>query len=581
MRFLKLQPNERYRYPFAILAGLLLAASFPKLSLGGLAWIAPGMILASALGTSGGAAFRIGYVAGLTFFLASLYWLLKIPVAFAPILGWLALSWYLAFYPALWVWLCWRIYPRTQTSDADLKDLEEFTSSETQLTVRVRARLHPLLEDFLATSWLQRLAWSFFCAALWVAWEIVQGRLFTGFPWTLLGVTQYQMLPLIQISSFTGVYGVSFVLVWFSIALLCAGITVMRRPEPVWVWSREIAVPLLVVMGVLGFGLHRVLTASAPSARLKVLMVQPSIPQTIIWDVKESDTRFAELIQLTEEGLAKAKQVDLLIWPEAAVPSLFRYDTNAIYKGQTVYETVTNLVHKHNLWLILGADDAVIRPEAPEGADFYNSSFLISPDGQIRGTYRKQNLVIFGEYVPFSRWFPFLMDLAHVYGAFTRGTGPVAFNMPDLRVKTSVLICFEDIFPHVARRAVNRDTDFLVNVTNDGWFRESAAQWQHAANAIFRAVENGLPLVRVTNNGLTCWADAQGGLHEVYYPGFSNVYAAGYKIAFIPLLGGHLRNPTFYTRHGDWFGWSCVGLAGLLMASQILTLLTKKNPPPA
>jgi apolipoprotein N-acyltransferase len=573
-----LHPTERYRYPFAILAGLLLAAAFPKLSIGGLAWVAPGMFLAAAMGLSGGAAFRIGYVAGLAHFLASLSWLLKIPVPLAPILGWVALSGYLALFSGLWVWLCWRIYPRAMAANPAGK----WPVSEEGFAMRLRRRWLPLLENFLATTWFQRLVWSFCCAVLWVAWEMLQGRLFTGFPWNFLGASQYQLLPLIQIASVTGIYGVSFIVVWMSVGLLCAGLTVMRRPEAFWVWGREFFVPLAVVTGVLGFGLVRVLAPhTQEQARLKVLMVQPSIPQKMIWDAKESDTRFGELIELTQKGLTNAQQVDLLLWPEAALPSLFRYDTNAIYKGQSVYQTITNLVHKHIIWLIMGADDAEPRADAPEGADFYNSSFLISPEGQIRGTYRKQSLVIFGEYVPFSKYLPFLMDLAKVYGAFTRGTGPVAFNMPELRAKTSVLICFEDVFPHVARRAVNPDTDFLVNLTNDGWFGESAAHWQQLATAVFRSVENGLPLVRVTNNGITCWIDGQGRLNDVYYPGFPNVYAPGCKLAFIPLLSGHPRSPTFYTRYGDVFGWSCAGMGGLLLLWQIFAMLKMKKSSPS
>ena len=127
--------------------------------------------------------------------------------------------------------------------------------------------------------------------------------------------------------------------------------------------------------------------------------------------------------------------------------------------------------------------------------------------------YIKRKLVIFGEYVPLADWLPFLKYLTPIQGGFTPGRRPVSFPLPGLRAKTSVLICFEDIFPHLVREHVDDDTDFLVNLTNNGWFGESAAQWQHAANAVFRAVENGLPLVRCANNGLTCWVDATMYIH--------------------------------------------------------------------
>jgi len=142
--------------------------------------------------------------------------------------------------------------------------------------------------------------------------------------------------------------------------------------------------------------------------------------------------------------------------------------------------------------------------------------------------------------------------------------------MPDLGVKTAVLICFEDMFPFLARESAEHDTDFLVNLTNNGWFGESAAQWQHAAGAVFRAVENGLPLVRCSNNGLTGWADKHGRLRQVFRDERGTIYGPGFMTADIPLLGnGEGRAPTFYHRHGDWFGWGCVGIAGIMLARRV------------
>jgi len=131
------------------------------------------------------------------------------------------------------------------------------------------------------------------------------------------------------------------------------------------------------------------------------------------------------------------------------------------------------------------------------------------------------------------------------------------------RVKTSPLICYEDMFPHVARRAVRDDTDFLVNLTNDGWFGQSAEQWQHMAGAVFRAVENGVPLVRCCNNGVTCWIDATGRVREMFRDKTGSVYGAGALTIDLPL---EKHAPTFYNRHGDWFGWVCVGFAAIALA---------------
>ena len=119
------------------------------------------------------------------------------------------------------------------------------------------------------------------------------------------------------------------------------------------------------------------------------------------------------------------------------------------------------------------------------------------------------------------------------------------------------------MFPQLAREAVRDDTDFLVNLTNDGWFGESAEQWQHMAGAVFRAVENGVPLVRCCNNGVTCWIDAHGRVREIFRDNSGSVYGTGALTIDLPL---QKHAPTFYNRHGDWFGWGCVGIAMIVLA---------------
>ena len=550
-------PN-RIRLVLAILAGLLLTSAFPKIGVAGFAWVAPGAILAVAIGVNGRQAFRLGYVAGLAHYFASLYWLLNIPVMkLAPITGWLALSGFLALYPALWVWLCWKIYP-AKVGEASRLALEgEAGGTPTPLSSR--------LEELLTANWTQRLAWTLSCAALWVTWEMVQARLLSGFPWNFLGASQYQMLPVIQVASFTGVYGVSFLAAWFSVSLIGAAAVVLRRSQRPRQWMGEIILPLLAVTGVAFFGVRQFAQPSAPPPQVKIALVQPSIPQRWIWSPEESSNRFAQLLQLSEEALTnKAGKPDLLVWPEAAVPGYVRWDTN-------IHSAVTNLVRRHQVWLVLGSDDAAPRQGAsdPFTHDNFNSSFLIGPDGEFRAAYRKRRLVIFGEYIPLVRWLPFLERWTGM-GSFTPGREAVPFRVPELGLKTSVLICFEDVFPHLVREDVEDDTDFLLNLTNNGWFGESAAQWQHAANAIFRAVENGLPLVRCANNGITCWVTPQGQMREVYLPGTTDAYGTGFKVVQVPLLGGKKRESTFYRQHGDVFGWGCVAWSALVVGRVFL-----------
>jgi apolipoprotein N-acyltransferase len=533
-------PILRSRYLAAVLAGLLLAASFPKIGIAGLAWIAPALMLAAALGRSGGESFRIGYVAGLAYYLASLYWLLLIPyrwhsIPLGPAAGWLSLSAYVALYPATWVWL-----------------------------------LCPA--GVLGRSWTQRTLWSISGAALWIALEMLRDRLFTGFPWNPLGATQYQMVPLIQVTSITGIYGVSFLIVWVSLSLLSAGLLIVLRPTTRSTWAVEIMLPVLVVAIVFNFGFRQLARPSAPERTLNVTLVQPSIPQTLIWDTSRDLDRFRELIQLSEQALTN--RTDLLVWPEAAVPSYARWDTN-------VYPAITNLVRRHHVWLILGSDDVgrPAPPAAPDKYDYYNASFLVSPDGEFVSRYIKRNLVVFGEYIPLVRWLPFVKWFTPIEGGFTSGDHPVPFVLDHPDVKTSPLICFEDIFQRTAREAADDDTDFLVNLTNNGWFGDSAAQWQHAAAAVFRAVENGLPLVRCSNNGLTGWVDAQGRLRQVFRDDHGTIYGPGYLTAQIPLLSpGERRVPPFYHRHGNWFGWTCVGITGVVLLRRILRRRRTSRP---
>jgi apolipoprotein N-acyltransferase len=281
-----------------------------------------------------------------------------------------------------------------------------------------------------------------------------------------------------------------------------------------------------------------------------VACVQPSIPQTMIWDAAESTNRFAQLLALSREALEQ--KPDLLLWPEAALPPLDR-------EG---FAMLTNLVHDYGVPLLFGADDSAPRPGGG-GMDYFNSALLLDGQARVEGNYRKRKLVMFGEFVPWSRWLPFLRFLTPIEGGFTPGKEPAEFTLANPRVRLCPLICFEDIFPGVVRRSLTPDTDLLVNLTNNGWFGEGAAQWQHAATAIFRAVENGLPLVRSANNGLTCWVDAHGRIRAHFTDARGTIYGPGVFLAEIPLPAPAEREVSFYRRHGDWFAWLCVGLAVL------------------
>ena len=516
----------RSGYLVAIAAGLLLAAAFPKINIAGFAWVAPALLLFAAHGKSPGDAFRAGYVGGFIFWLASLYWLLLIPVAGYPVLGWIALSAFVAIYFGIWTWL--------------------------------------LAGKIGNGGWAQRNLWSLLGAAAWVALEMIRARFLGGFPWNLLGVSQYKMTPLIQTASVTGVYGISFLVVWASLSLFSAGRMIFAKPNSRFAWQPEVFLPLFVVAGLFAWGEIKICEPAPAITTLRITLIQPSVPQNMIWDSSANATRFRQLLTLTESALTN--KADLLIWPEAALPDF----------DDASYNTITSLVRTHHVWMIFNADDVVPRPGATNNYDndVFNSAFLFNPDGDFVKVYHKRKLVIFGEFVP-----PFLKWFTPITGGYEAGNSPAQFeinrsgerprepvielnggspeNYPRLTVNAAPLICFEDMFPQTARDSVQGDTDFLVNLTNDGWFGNGAEQWQQTAAAVFRAVENGVPLVRCCNNGVTCWIDPHGALRQVFMDDAGTIYGAGAMTFDLPVPDEKI-GPAFYNRHGDWFGWSCV-----------------------
>ncbi|MGA2749921.1 MAG: apolipoprotein N-acyltransferase [Verrucomicrobiota bacterium] len=493
------------RLALAFLSGIVLAASFPKINLPWLAWAAPGLMLWAARSESGKSIFMAGVAAGLGNYLVLLYWLLFIPFPFYAVVDYAGMSIVLALCVGAWCRVCWHLFPT-------------------------------------CAGWRGAL-WPAFCAAAWVAMEMGMTRVL-GFPWDSLGVSQFRFLALIQIASVTGVYGVSFLVAWVSVSVL--GIYVSGGRQAAW----QLAPPLAALAGAVIFGAGKLSERQAGSSVLKVALVQPAIPQRAIWDPAEKTNRFLKLLELSRAALAV--EPDLLVWPEAALPDLFTRN------GYT-QRAVAGLLQSHRAWLVMGAADT----RRQRGADGrmelqgFNSAFLINPGGDLVNRYYKRRLVPFAEYLPLARHFPYLARLRKSGAGLCAGDRAVQFHLGDRGATLSPLICYEDSFPREARQAAEAETDFLLDLTNDGWLGNSAAPWQHAISALFRAVEQGLPLARCANNGLTCWIDARGRLHDVYFDGSTDIYQAGFKIAPVPLRAAG-QAPTLYRRHGDWFGWGCV-----------------------
>jgi apolipoprotein N-acyltransferase len=545
----------------AVIVGFVWSCAFPPLNCLPVAWLTPALLLLVTCAPPK-RAFQLGLVAGLAHYFSSLSWLLYIPVSPGNIVGWLALSGYCSIYPALWAAFCWCLFPGD--------------------------REKPIPKAIQEIQFGRRCTWGLACALGWVGLECLRGWVITGFPWNYLGASQLEFTLLAQLASFTGVLGVSLVVAWVSLGGLFLFWRCKKEKRFQIQWLAELAGPvaLLLIAVILG-SVQLSKPLPKKTGEIRIALIQPSIPQAVLWDAqvvpwdvgneKAQHDRFEHLMDLSDRAVEK--EPDLLVWPEASLPPL------GLLNPSNVVERFSNLeesVRENKIWRVWGADTAT------NGVP-YNSAVLIPPEDEfLRGlekikwaSYAKRHLVMFGEYVPFSEQLPFLKKLAPV-GNFGRGKGPVIFDLGT--AKTSTLICFEDVVPKLARRAATEEVDFLLNLTNDGWFGNSHQQWQHARSAAWRAIETRRPLVRCTNNGITCWVDEYGRFrdHVVRLPIFDEkmdensnsaqkhlelpVHSSGVRMVTVPIRKGP-HAATFYQHTGDWLPWGAVlASVGLLAA---------------
>lgn len=497
--------------------GLVWALAYPEPRWSVLAWLVPCCLLALVSGTNGRCLFGLAFLIALIFRLVSLRFLLNIPHSAGAYSGWLALSLFSALFPAIWVFVCGSCFRSGLSKEH--------------------------------WPWYKRFRFGLFAAVFWVGTEILQAHVLGGYPWNFLGVTQFENIPLIQIASITGVYGISFLIVWFSVSLFFAALQIRRKNQAnPWIWASDMILPCMVIMITIAFGFFRIGTISELSTPIKFALVQPSIPQQLIWATGSDEKRLAKVLELSE--LALLSKPDVLIWPESSAPIT-----------REKWPKVEQMLQAANVPLILGLDDAEKDPDSEE-FNYYNSAAFVPVGNETNETpviYRKRRLVMFGEYIPFEDIFPFMKYLSPIGSSFSAGKTPVQFPVKDKELTMAPIICFEDSFPHGVREHVSSTTGLLVNLTNDGWFGEGSAQWQHAANAVFRSVENGVPMVRSCNNGLSCWIDSFGQVRRYFGEESGDIYGAGFVLFEIPLKQS--GNMTFYNRYGDVFGWFCLGLS--------------------
>jgi apolipoprotein N-acyltransferase len=335
----------------------------------------------------------------------------------------------------------------------------------------------------------------FFAPAAWVATEFFRGYLFGGFPWVPLGNSQVTVLPVAQLASVFGVYGLSalvaFVNASIAFALLTAGRTRWR--------AITVAAGLLVAVG--GWGAWRIAEGSLvrEGTPIRVGLAQGNIEQSDKWRPNEARRIFTTYIALTRDMVRRG--AEYVIWPESATPFTFESDP----VGQ---QAMRDLAREVRVPILFGSDQMVQTGGEPA---HYNAAFQLTPGGETAAVYRKIHLVPFGEFVPMSEWltiFPPLVQTLAGFAPFKPGDAMVMLPVGDHL--TSTAICYEVVYPSLVRDAVAGGSELLTTITNDAWYGLSSAPHQHFDMASMRAIEHGRYLARAANTGISGLVDPYG-----------------------------------------------------------------------
>ncbi len=502
----------------AAVSGLLLTAAFPKVGLSLLAWVALVPLLIALRDADAAQAFRVGMIAGLAHFLTLIYWVAFTMRTYGYLPWWqcfallVLLASYLSLYPALFA------------------------------TGVVRCSRRPGRLIVLAP-------------VFWVALEYLRGILLTGFPWGLIGYSQFNRLHIIQISDIFGVYGVSFMVVFvnacaFMLLLFWARKTWQRHPVGKPLVVKTSAAAIVVIVLTIAYGNQRIdamdaVRADAPARH--VAIVQGNIDQAHKWDPAFQIGTTKKYLALTAE--AALLQPDLVVWPETATPFYFT-------ASPQLTRLVTDTVVQAGVHLLVGSP----RVQADAGGPaYYNSAFLVTPQGLTQEHYDKVHLVPFGEYVPLKSLLSFVGKMVAQVGDFSPGEKGRTLAW-EANAPIGVQIGFEIIFPGLSRALAKNGAGMLVNLTNDAWFGRSSAAYQHFSMAVFRAVENRRSVVRCANTGISGFIDPVGRIHD---------RTALFEDAVIDRRVAEITRVSAYTQLGDVLPIVCLALSGLLVGARL------------
>lgn len=496
------------------LSGVLLTLGFPKIGLYGFSWVALVPLLLAVRDRTRREAFGLGWFCGLVHYLGTLYWITYavhhyggVPLSLAIVVLVLLCA-YVAVYLGCFALVAhlWQTHPRL---------------------------------------------WVLGLPAVWVALELVRAHFITGFPWANLGYTQTPLNPLIQIADLAGVYGVSWLVVLSSTVL-----TALARRSKGGVTG--LLVFVVCLLGTLLYGTWRLgmvddrQNAATPWT---VGVVQGNIDQSQKWDPAFQEETLKRYERLSMQAGKNNPAPELLVWPETATPFFYRGEEKLTAQLNAIVKTIGTP-------LLFGSPAVTLVEGEPR---FQNRAYLINGSAILEGVYAKQHLVPFGEYVPLKKLLFFVSRLVEAAGDFVPGDDPSPLILG--RQPFGVLICYEDIFPELARAAVERGATTLINITNDAWYGTTSAPYQHLEMARWRAVEFRVPLIRAANTGISSVFEATG-----RSCGVIPLSQEGFLVCAVHPF----RTLTFYAKWGDLFAWLCT-LA--MVGGLVYALLRRRSSP--
>ncbi|HXQ69027.1 MAG TPA: apolipoprotein N-acyltransferase [Pyrinomonadaceae bacterium] len=380
---------------------------------------------------------------------------------------------------------------------------------------------------------------------LWAAFEWLR-LIITGQLWNALGYSQAYHPAFIQPAKWGGVYAVSFLIVTVNTAIVFVLLKQTLR-------ALALAALVVILVGCVNVvsSIQTTYDSTADDSAVHVIALQPNVPMSLAKSPEELTELMERHWSMSRNALASLPNDDsprFLIWPES--PMNFTYAPDEKFQQQLATFTKENRTS-----LLFNS----LEPTLNNG--FYNSALLINEEGRLISQYDKIRLMPFGEYVPLPQWLPGASLITGIVGDFTPGEKYTL--MPFGYDRAGTFICIESAYPWIARRLTSEGADVLINISNDGYLGPTAVMRQHLANVVFRAVENGRPVLRVTNTGITARIDPRGIIYDQTVPFQTDVRVWSVKRSSIV--------STFYTRHGDVFVYACMAITVLAFVGILLS----------